>query len=191
MYWQDRARQCASHTNKQADTAPWGEKKVQKTSYRSIKRGDLQTTVRGLSMWNSVRSMMLQTQWASLIWAPDPNNIGMAKKSAWIFFFFFGKIFVGGASGKEPSFQCRRHKRFEFDLWVRKFPWRRAWQPSPVFLPGESHGQRSLEGYKSIGWLSWSQLKWLSIQHYWKNPNQFWPTQYFYRMVKRGQPDPM
>ena len=30
---------------------------------------------------------------------------------------------------------------------VRKFPWRRAWQPTPLFLPGESHGQRSLPGY--------------------------------------------
>ena len=33
-----------------------------------------------------------------------------------------------------------------FDPWVRKIPWRRAWQPTPVFLPGESHGQRSLAG---------------------------------------------
>ena len=31
--------------------------------------------------------------------------------------------------------------------WVGKIPWRRAWQPTPVFLPGESHGQRSLVGY--------------------------------------------
>ena len=34
-----------------------------------------------------------------------------------------------------------------FDPWVRKIPWRRAWQPTPVFFPGESHGQRSLDGY--------------------------------------------
>ena len=34
-----------------------------------------------------------------------------------------------------------------FDLWVRKIPWRREWLPTPVFLPGESHGQRGLEGY--------------------------------------------
>jgi len=37
--------------------------------------------------------------------------------------------------------------RCEFDPWVRKIPWRRAWQPTPV-LPGESHGQRSLAGYR-------------------------------------------
>ena len=35
----------------------------------------------------------------------------------------------------------------EFAPWVRKIPWRRAWLPTPVFLPGESHGQRSLAGY--------------------------------------------
>ena len=52
---------------------------------------------------------------------------------------------------KEPACQCRRHKRCRFDRWVRKIPWRRAWQPTPVRLPGESHGWRSLEGYSSRG----------------------------------------
>ena len=39
------------------------------------------------------------------------------------------------------------HKRFRFDPWIRKIPWRRAWQHTPVFLPGEAHGQGSLVGY--------------------------------------------
>ena len=55
--------------------------------------------------------------------------------------------FPGGTSGKEPTCPCRRHKRRGFNPWVRKIPWRRAWQPTPVFLPGESHGQKSLVGY--------------------------------------------
>ena len=38
-----------------------------------------------------------------------------------------------------------------FDPWVRMIPWRRKWQPTPVFLPGESHGQRSLAGYSPRG----------------------------------------
>ena len=38
-----------------------------------------------------------------------------------------------------------------FNLWLRQVPWRRAWQPTPVFLPGESHGQRALVGYSSWG----------------------------------------
>ena len=43
------------------------------------------------------------------------------------------------------------HRRRRFDPWVGKIPWRRAWQPTPVFLPGESHGQGSLEGYSPQG----------------------------------------
>ena len=55
--------------------------------------------------------------------------------------------FPGGASSEEPTCWCRRHKRWGFDPWVGKIPWRRAWQPTAVFLPRESHGQRSLVGY--------------------------------------------
>ena len=43
------------------------------------------------------------------------------------------------------------HKRCMFDSWVGKIPWRMAWQPTPVSLPGESHGQRSLVGYSPWG----------------------------------------
>ena len=50
-----------------------------------------------------------------------------------------------------PANQYRRLKGGGFDPWVRKIPWRRAWQPTPVFLPGESHGQRSLVGYSPWG----------------------------------------
>ena len=51
--------------------------------------------------------------------------------------------FPAGVSGKKPTCQYRRHRS---DPWVEKIPWRRAWQPTPVFLQGESHGQRSLVG---------------------------------------------
>ena len=51
-------------------------------------------------------------------------------------------------SGKGSTCQCRRHK---FNPWVRKIPWRRKWQPTPVFLPGEFHGQRSLASYNPWG----------------------------------------
>ena len=57
------------------------------------------------------------------------------------------KSFPGGASGKESACQWKGHKRAQFDPWVGKIPWRRKWQPSPLFLLGESHGQRSMEGY--------------------------------------------
>ena len=62
---------------------------------------------------------------------------------------------------KEPTCQCRRHKRCIFDPWVRKIPWRRKWHPTPVFLPGKSHGQRTLAGYSPCGHTElddWSDL---------------------------------
>ena len=61
------------------------------------------------------------------------------------------KGFSGGGSGKEPACQCRRHNRCRLDPWVRKIPWRRAWQTTPVFFPGESHEQRDLVGYSPQG----------------------------------------
>ena len=57
--------------------------------------------------------------------------------------------FSGGASGKEPTCQCRRHKRCGFSPWIGKIPWRRAWQSTPVLMPGESQGQRSLSPWGS------------------------------------------
>ena len=59
--------------------------------------------------------------------------------------------FLGGAGGKEPLCQCRRRKRWGFYPWVRKISWKRSRQPTPVFLPGESRGQRSLAGYSPGG----------------------------------------
>ena len=49
-------------------------------------------------------------------------------------------------SGKESTCQCRRYKRHVFDPWVGKIPCRRKWQLTPVFLPWESHGERSFMG---------------------------------------------
>ena len=52
------------------------------------------------------------------------------------------RALLGYSEGKDlPAMQGTR------DPWVRKIPWRREWLPTPVFLPGESHGQRSLEGH--------------------------------------------
>ena len=59
--------------------------------------------------------------------------------------------FPGGASGIEPACQCRRQRRPRFHPWVGKIPWRRAWQPTPAFLPGEFHGQKNLAGYSPWG----------------------------------------
>ena len=62
--------------------------------------------------------------------------------SVWVHRWFSGKEFAG---------QCRSSRRPSFNPWIRKIPWRRKWQPIPVFLPGESHGQSILEGYSPWG----------------------------------------
>ena len=59
--------------------------------------------------------------------------------------------FPGGDSGKEPAFKCRWHRSCRFDPWVGKIPWRRAWQPTLVFLPGESPWTEEPGGLQSMG----------------------------------------
>ena len=76
-------------------------------------------------------------------------GLALWGRERWIIFqllIFTG--FPGGASGKEPVCQCRR---CGFDPWVGSIPWSRKWQSTLVFLPGESHGQRSLAGYSPWG----------------------------------------
>ena len=66
-------------------------------------------------------------------------------------------------SGKEPAWQCKRHKSLGFSPWVGKIPWRRKWQPTPMFLPGKSHGQRSLADYSSWGHRELDMTEWLLL----------------------------
>ena len=54
-------------------------------------------------------------------------------------------------SSEESVCQFRRCRRRRFDPWMGKIPWRKKWQPIPVFLPGKSSGQRSLAGYSPWG----------------------------------------
>ena len=75
-------------------------------------------------------------------------------------------LFPGGASGEEPACPFRRQKRRSFSPQVGKVPWRRAWHPTPVFLPGESHGQRSLTGYSPWGSTESDTTERLSTQTY-------------------------
>ena len=57
--------------------------------------------------------------------------------------------FPGGSDDKESAHNMG--KPGSFNPWVKKTPWRREWQPTPVFLPGKFHGQRSLAGYSPWG----------------------------------------
>ena len=99
------------------------------------------------------------------------NNIIQLGKSVLLIIFMVlrwptvlpNKGFHWWLSGKESACQNRRHG---FDPWVGKIPWRKKWQPTPVFLPAKSHGQKSLAGInhgvrKSQTWLSNWALRWL------------------------------
>ena len=63
-------------------------------------------------------------------------------------------------SGKEAAYQCRR---YGFDPWTGKTPCRREWQPTPVFLPAESHEQRSLAGYSPWCHKKSDTTEWLTL----------------------------
>ena len=70
-----------------------------------------------------------------------------------------GRAFPRWLSDKESACQCRR---WGFD------PWRRKWQSTPVFLPGESHGQRGLVGYSPWGCKESDMTEWLCTGILWK-----------------------
>ena len=104
---------------------------------------------------------LLATPWTAAHQAPPIYGIFQARVLEWGAIAlehlfqqttkFWCRFRTGGASGKQPCCQCRRHKRHELHLWVGKIPWGRPWQPAPVFLPGGSHGQSSLSGYSPCG----------------------------------------
>ena len=74
----------------------------------------------------------------------DTGNFSFSSSAFWVFNRWL--------SGKESTSQYKRCRRHRFpDSWVGKIPWGWKWQPTPVFLPGESHGQRSLLGYSQQG----------------------------------------
>ena len=91
-----------------------------------------------------------QNQCRSLgLWLKLPFFICSAEKKL----FFWAWMYISAGlpwwlSSKEFCHPCRR---LGFTPWVRKIPWRRKWQPTPVFLPGKSYGQRSLGGYSPWG----------------------------------------
>ena len=111
-----------------------------------------------LKLWTDfVRGILLRSSWNSHRFLVPKENRDLSA-------LIWG--FPGSVSGKEPACQCKRHKRCGFEPWIRKIPWRRAWQPTPVFLLGELPGQRSLVGYspwRHKGWTRLSDLHFITL----------------------------
>ena len=92
-----------------------------------------------------------QMLWELLVSVPDPqareSDMGLRTLIPMGELLQCNCFQPGGTSGKKSVCQCRKPKRRGFSTWVGKILWRKAWQSTLVFLPGESYGQGSLAGY--------------------------------------------
>ena len=84
-------------------------------------------------------------KWFVCAWEFEKQSYGCELESCGLAFVF--SLFLVAETVKNPPAM----QETRFDPWDGKIPWRRAWQPTPVFVPGESHGQRNMEGYSPWG----------------------------------------
>ena len=101
----------------------------------------------------SLSWLILLLQWTFFLWLlrrAVTSEYFLVYFHIWWIPFTLGWEFSGDSDGlkKKIHLQCRRPR---FDPWVGKISWRRKWQPTPVFLPGEFHWQRTLAGYTPWG----------------------------------------
>ena len=146
----------------------WAKVRAREDEFRHIKECQLwmalwadlplteKETVGGADMWKC---------WVVCLWVQNSREVQVGTiilgyiLSQVIYkcvVYIQGASFAGQLVKNLPNQECRRPG---FNSQVRKIPWRRKWQPTPIFLPGESHRQRSLAGYslwghKSQTWLS-------------------------------------
>ena len=115
---------------------------------------NLQVLEMGISEWNEMRQTELG--WGCL-WSSNTRMKLTTVYTRYIYSIYSVCVCVCVCvyahiySSKESACQYRRCRRHSFDPWVGKIPWSRKWQPTPVFLPGKSHEQRSLADYSPRG----------------------------------------
>ena len=118
--------------------------------------------------WYCVILSVSLSDWLHSIWQVlgPSTSLQMA-----LFLSFYGwvmfhcVVFPGRTVEKSPAANTGDGKRCGFNPWVGKIPWRRKWQPTPEFLPGKSHGQRSLVGSSPWGRTESHMAGWLSTAH--------------------------
>ena len=97
--------------------------------------------VYAISTWRSGNSRSLRYCWKPhhlYLEGWDQNPCPFVLKSVFILMYNM-TLMPRWLSGKEPACQCRRCRTCGFNTWVEKMPWRRKWQPTPIFLLRESH----------------------------------------------------
>ena len=95
-----------------------------------------------IQITENILKVLLNSLLCSVMFSDVGDTIGLI-----LVFKVIGGNFLCSSVSKESA--CNTGDSFNF--WVWKIPWRRKWQPTPVFLPGEPHGQRSLAGYRPQG----------------------------------------
>ena len=121
----------------------WGSKLSQMAE--SLSLGILQSIKQNALLADSI--LLIFTYPVLCDWL-DLKNLTLYHSNLFCIMMYFQ---CGLLSNKESACQCKRLRRHGFYPWVRKISWRKAWQPTPVFLPGESPGQRSLAEYSPRG----------------------------------------
>ena len=117
-------------------------------------------------LWSGLEQRAVLTVWALGRARVLQESLRAPCVVPWDRFGWLGRrhwAFPGGACGKEPTCQCESCGRCSFVPWVGKTPWRRAWQPTPVFLPGVSPWTEVPGGLQSVGSQSRTRLKHLSM----------------------------
>ena len=162
LWWDDRALH--SHPN----PSPW-------CSWRGLGRlsgasSELQGDSRAKSGAGTSHSNTIAEVWGlstrCLAWAMRAGEGSRSRgwRRTALKLFCFGSLslwgFPGGSDGKDSACNVRRPG---FDPWVGKITWRRKWQPTPVLLPGEFYGQRSLAGYSPWSCKESDTMEWLTL----------------------------
>ena len=131
-----------THSSILAWKIPWTEEPgdLQSLEWRSWKRLSDSMRAHVVSLYLLLREMCVQVQILQRCCRVPGPRLSHFPPQAW----FINVSIQGWLSNKESACQFRRHR---FDPWVGKIPWRRKWQHILVFLPGKSHGQKSLVGY--------------------------------------------
>ena len=112
--------------------------------------------------WPRIKPVSLAVEaWSPTPWATrEAPAVGSFVLLEFLLFWYFSlvvKSLVYGSNSGWVLALAYQYKRHGFNSWVKKIPWRREWRPTPVFMPGQSHGQRSLAGYTL--WCSKNQMK--------------------------------